>query len=318
MPEGPECTVHAERLNTLCSNKMIVRAEILSGRYHDTMPVKWNEFQRALPATIDSVHSKGKFIWWRLTPKRTETLSAEKKTSETRSVEQLTLWSTLGMTGAWSLTPSLFSRVVIQLHQSAPDGQQRMDLYYNDQRNFGTLTVCTDDEKLAAKLASLGPSWLAHGGLSLERFMQVVRSQCKNKRSANVAVAKFLMNQGKTSGIGNYILSETLYLARIYPWAICGDLDEEAWTAVHAAAVDVISRSYSSQAALAERASIAQQQLSATFGTLFSFELYVYRKKRSPEGHPVLKDTGPHGRSVFWVSQRQTRGSNDHIVSNRV
>ena len=66
---------------------------------------------------------------------------------------------------------------------------------------------------------------------------------------AGVPVAKFLMDQGKTAGIGNYLLSETLYKARVYPWASCGDLDPAAWAAVHAAAAETIGTSYAAQSA---------------------------------------------------------------------
>ena len=118
------------------------------------------------------------------------------------------------------------------------------------------------------------------------------------------------MDQGKTAGIGNYILSETLYLARVWPWARCADLDDEAWGAVHAAATDVIGRSYAAQSALARRGG-SDADVSATYGTLFTFELYAYRRRTSPEGHAVRQDVGPHGRSVFWVPERQTRGKAD-------
>lgn len=97
----------------------------------------------------------------------------------------------------------------------------------------------------------------------------------------------------------------------MYPWARCADLDEQAWTQVHSAATDVIGRSYAAQSALAQRgtpAGAARQDVSATYGTLFTFELYAYRQRTSPEGHEVRQDTGPHGRSVFWVPSRQTRG----------
>ena len=297
MPEGPEVTVHAERIHAACRGQRICRADIWSGRYQGSgvipgrqaPPAQWATLQEALPATLESVSSKGKFMWMRLS---------------SPAVANLTLWSTLGMTGAWSEVASEHARVVLEL--SDADGRTR-ELYYNDQRNFGSITVCTDEAQLHAKLASLGPSWLEQpAGLSREAFNEVVARQCARKRSAAVPVAKFLMDQSKTCGIGNYILSETLYLARVFPWAACGDLDSEAWSAVHAAAADVCHRSYTSQRALA--ASQASGALSATRGTTFTFRLHVYRQARTAEGLAVLKAEGPHKRSVFWVPSLQVRG----------
>ena len=117
------------------------------------------------------------------------------------------------------------------------------------------------------------------------------------------------MDQSKTSGIGNYILSEVMYLARVYPWATCGALDDDTWAAVHAAATDVIGRSYAAQSQMATGDGDADTpRLSATYGTLFAFELYAYRRTTCPDGNAVRQDKGPHGRSVFWVPERQTRG----------
>ena len=317
MPEGPECTLHAERLNAACGGRKIVRAEILSGRYLGNGPIagrasppdRWAILQQALPLTIGTVLSKGKFIFWSFNDSR------------------LTLWSTLGMTGAWSLTPSEHARIRLDLAEDA--GALTWPLYYNDQRNFGTITVCDDEAELERKLGSLGPSWLAPGGLPIDDFLTIAQRQCATKRSAAVPLAKFLMDQGKTSGIGNYILSETLYLSRVHPFARCGDLDEVDWERVHAAACDVISRSYNSQRALAdkqaEQAAAAAQaaqaaageagggarSLSATRGTTFTFELHVFRRSTTADGLRVRKDEGPHKRSVYWVPERQLRGRPD-------
>lgn len=188
MPEGPEVTVHAETLNATLRGQQLRGARILSGRYigngsvagRSAPPEGWKVLQDALPTTVLSVHSHGKFMWWRLGP-------------------SLTMWSTLGMSGAWSLLPSAHARIGLQLR--AADGRD-WPLFYNDQRNFGTVTVCSDDSLLQEKLRTLGPSWLAEDGLCLDAFIAVVRRQCATKRSANVAVAKFLMDQRKTAGIG--------------------------------------------------------------------------------------------------------------------
>ena len=309
MPEGPECCVHAESLNNRFAGTTLQRAAILSGRYagdgavagRRAPPEHWNQLCTALPAAVTAVSSKGKFIWWSLVP-------------QSGVLPELTFWSTLGMAGAWSLERSPHSRVAFELFGDGPAGAagsaNRTVLFFNDQRNFGTLTVCLEYALLEAKLATLGPTWLA-GGLPWPRFLEVVTKQCSNVRSAKVPVARFLMDQGKTAGIGNYILSETLYKAAVYPWAVCGTLEEADWKAIHAAATETIEASYAAQAALA-RAAGGAGSLSATRGTFQEiepeFHLQVYRQARTADGLLVRRDEGPHGRSVFWVAERQVRG----------
>ena len=103
-------------------------------------------------------------------------------------------------------------------------------------------------------------------------------------------------------------MSETLYLAEVWPFARCGDLEEADWARLHAAASDVIQRSYSSQRALAEQQASSGSPISATRGTTYSFELHVFRRPCTADGAPVRRDEGPHKRSVYWVPERQRRG----------
>ena len=85
MPEGPEVRVHAETLDGAFAGAPLHAATLLSGRYAATPPENWDALQAALPATVRRVRSHGKFLWWEF------------------DEEPLTLWTTLGMTGAWSL-----------------------------------------------------------------------------------------------------------------------------------------------------------------------------------------------------------------------
>ena len=394
MPEGPECLLHAQSLDASCRGRRIDAARILSGRYmgestspgRGAPPADWDTLQQALPATVDAVRCKGKFIWWELSP--ADLATADDGSAAERS---LSLWSTLGMSGAWATERSAHSRIELELSDppetdatsdatsnatsdaasdatpgatpdATPDAtsdatsdanggtrhrvSQPRRLYYNDQRNFGTITVSLERLHLDAKLNSLGPSWLGRSvsesvsecvsesmseralveatrprpttpsspldsylspPLSVSNFLAIARRQCEGgRRRAAVPLAKFLMDQTKTSGIGNYVLSETLYISRIHPWARCGDLSEEDWTAVHAAAADVLGASYAAQAAVARGA------LSRTRGTFAAtepmFRLQCYGRERDRENAlSVRRDTGPHGRSVFWVPELQVR-----------
>jgi hypothetical protein len=50
--------------------------------------------------------------------------------------------------------------------------------------------------------------------------------------------------------------------------------------------------------------------ISATRGTTYTFELHVFRRQRTADGAQVVRDEGPHKRSVYWVPDRQRRGMN--------
>lgn len=231
------------------------------------------------------------------------------------------------MTGAWSKQRGSHSRLELRLQQpcdATPAATGGFSLFFNDQRSFGTITVSVERAELEAKLASLGPSWLAAPSgadgasdgslLSLADFLGVVRRQCDPARrggaGGHVPVAKFLMDQSKTAGIGNYLLSETLHRAHVWPWAACADLDEAEWSALHAAAAEVICESYESQRAASRAARAADADADAVPRTrgAFTFPLLVFRRDRTDAGLEVRRSLGPHGRSVFWVPELQRRG----------
>ena len=77
----------------------------------------------------------GKFIYWMLK-------------------DEYSIWSTLGMTGQWSSESTKHTRVKFVLNNGS--------VYFNDQRNFGTLKFVRGKYQLLEKLKSLGPDMLAN------------------------------------------------------------------------------------------------------------------------------------------------------------
>ena len=86
-----------------------------------------------------------------------------------------------------------------------------------------------------------------------EAFYFIVTGRELTKEQAKTfdACVIILMDQSKTSGVGNYVLSEVLYKARVYPWAACADLSAAEWAEVYSAASETLRTSYAAQAALA-------------------------------------------------------------------
>lgn len=236
-------------------------AQILSGRYaQHGPPAGWNELLCALPANVTGFRWRGKFIYLLLGP--------------ASALPHISLWSTLGLSGGWTLRPDhRHARLTFTMERNLPAGVETETLYafcdqssfcsltcifvsnryYYDSLSYGTLKVCFDESELAQKLQKLGPSWLAAKdagnvadfadfGVSFEAFTALIRRGGKPQKRRRLAV--FLMDQSKTSGVGNYILAEVLYRSRIHPWAKVGDLSDDDICTLYKAIHDVMLESY--------------------------------------------------------------------------
>ena len=298
---------------------MLRSANIISGRYLEHgPPANWDRLMSMLPLRVAMVRAHGKFIYF--------TLSNEE------GVEVAYVWNTLGLSGGWSLHSHRHSRVEFMLE----DENVAFSLYFYDQRNFGTVKISHERDQLDAKLNALGPTWLSpeketplmksgtvtsdfsrKSGISLSfaSFLKIAQKQQKTSPKRHLAV--FLMDQGKTAGIGNYILSEILYAVRLHPWAKVSDIDEDVWREIYHAAADIISRSYLSQMETVWRKNegVHGEDASQVLMSLYddhAFRWDVYMQKKDPSGRPIERTTGPHKRAIHWVPDLQTRCPPDH------
>lgn len=357
VPEGPEVTSLADGLmdyivTTPRKNHKrvsIVKANIVSGRYLDSTdpaadstskqktqrakpaeeeekaPAGWRDLLRQLPLEILSVKNKGKFLFFELS-------------------DGVSLWSTLGMSGGWTLQRHHHSRIELHIehdnvlieerNNGGNDTQDnvgssahrlRQILTFYDSRNFGTFKACFKDTELQERLSRLGPSW-AHDEVSLDHFRKLLQKGGKPQQRRLLAV--FLMDQTKTSGIGNYILAEVLYAARIHPWARVGDVavNDDLTACLHGAIREVSLSSLAAQRdSAARRAGLPSLPGLRTYGAFdgrkrgykgcgSSFDLKVYGRKYCPRGLPVLRDNnGPHKRTIHWVPEWQVLGSSGYL-----
>ena len=172
-----------------------------------------------------------------------------------------------------------------------------MTLYYYDQRNFGTLKISESKEELNAKLASLGANWLDNDAPSIDEFVRLGYAAARRKRPLCV----FLMDQSKTSGIGNYVLSEALYRARVHPFACASDIDDEGWASLHESISQVLRESYESQRPVIDKATNLLAKTS-TRGTPILYSPSVYIPiSYFDTGNPVVKCLGTHKRSCSLI-----------------
>ena len=150
MPEGPECTRTARQVDRAIRGKKLVNLNIISGRYTKKLPAGFDSFlisleEQHLP--VKGVFNKGKFIWWEF-----EDL-----------LPICYMYTTLGMTGNFKLQPSKHTRIAFYFDDDTA-------IYYNDQRNFGTIKFVFNTSEHKKKLSSIGPDML-NNPCTLEDFI---------------------------------------------------------------------------------------------------------------------------------------------------
>jgi len=269
MPEGPECKTLVDDLNEAIAGKTIHVISITGGRYLSQPFVGFDDLSELLPLTVVSVKVKGKFIWFECS-------------------NEISLWSTLGMTGWWSENSGKYDRIVLSFSTEASD-EECQNLYYSDTRNFGTFKVCQSAKELDQKLRSLGPDIMDNIGFDL------FETSLRKKNNWNIC--KALMDQSVVSGIGNYCKAEILYRCSISPFRLVSEISRDEMLLLHSISYTVLTDSYASRG-------IKGGPTTGNSGGC-QFVLHVYGKRTCPAGHSIRTDKTPDGRTTHWVAEIQ-------------
>lgn len=304
MPEGPEVRTLVDQLQGGVGMRLL-DINFLSGRYvRHGKPTGFDKFSQTMTPLsqegpnvevdiIQQWNAKGKFIYMVLD-------NGAKGTSGPDF--QRSIWVTLGMSGRF---------VSEQQHEAEKDGRaparwclslmdaksgRKRTIYYHDPRNFGTLKLSLSADALAEKLNSLGPDIL-EPSTSEDSFLGVFS---KTKPAMNIC--KFLMNQSKLAGVGNYILAEGLYRAGIDPFASLEEINETQQRALFRELKSVALESYNAQGL--SRQGGSYRDVEGNRGR-FEFELQCYGREFCARGNPVVRETeGPHGRTIWYTSEQ--------------
>ena len=239
----------------------------MGGRYlaHGP-PSGFGDFVSSLPATVTRVDCKGKFIYILFD-------------------NGYSMWNTLGMSGSWSPVIGKHSRFKLNFKEGSA--------YFNDIRNFGTIKVTRSIDDLNKKLSSLGPDMLSED-VSDELFKSQINQKSKK------TVTQVIMDQSVVSGVGNYLKSESLYLAQISPHRRISDLSDQEISDLNNAIKATIHSSYKSGG--------------ATIHTFLGFDgkegeysrrFAVYNQKYDPVGNKIVREQTQDGRTTFWVPEIQ-------------
>jgi DNA-formamidopyrimidine glycosylase len=197
IPEAAEVKLTVDFLNKTLKNKKITDWVFSGGRYTEEYPEGYDEFDSALPLTVDEVNCNGKFIYFIL--------------SDEDGYNYYILHS-LMMTGRWQNSHDEYCKWFVEID----NGQT---LWFRDTRAFATVKFTSNEDILQEKLESLGLD-IMKPEFKLPEFKKLAQKYSSRN------ITSFLMDQSVLSGCGNYIKSEVLYDAKVSPLRKVGELKD--------------------------------------------------------------------------------------------
>jgi uracil-DNA glycosylase len=324
MPEGPEVKILIDQLQPAVGMRL-VNFKFLSGRYvTHGRPTGFEDFAKTMTPrsgnsanetndadtnvdVITKLSCKGKFIYIVLDHEKEKI----RQDIDIDNDYQRSIWITLGMTGQFvnekevkkpkPLASNSEKASTLRWYFELMDTSTKVSrkIYYRDARNFGTLRFCVSAAELNEKLASLGPDLLDFENTTEEVFLAAIEKSTQNRN-----ICKFLMDQSKIAGIGNYILSEGLYRSRLDPFADLVELSITQRRRLFRELREVASTSYQAQG-LTRSNGGTYRDIAGGRGQ-FEFQLQCYGQRLSPNKFPVTQEmNGPHGRTIWYVEEEQ-------------
>lgn len=197
MPEVVEVLITSQYLEYKILNQKLKKINILGGKYSKKEPEGYKNFLTKLPLKITGIKSKGKLLYF--------ILQNEKN-------EEFYIISTFGLSGSWSINKEDYSHIEFEL--------EKRNIWYNDFRNFGNLYFLESKKELDERLSAKAPDLLQEK--YDETFIKKrIEKLMKKKNYPQKEIVKILMEQEDNkaigSGIGNYLVAEILFDAKISP-----------------------------------------------------------------------------------------------------
>lgn len=277
MPEGPEVKIVARQISKNLIGWTLVKINTVSGPYSNNAGQKYMSLRldlkkRFKKARLTDVGTKGKLIYWELSPLSNETV-----------VVNDYLVFGFGLTGGFAFNKHGQDHVRFEFVFNK--GTNTKTLYFIDQRNFGTINFL-HREGLNAKLTDLGPDVIK---IDQETFVK----QFKHDSIENNEIAKAMLNQKIVSGIGNYLRSEILYRAKITPLVRVKDLSDEQLVELYKATREVVDEVMMNG---------GSPHYKDILGNPGKYKFRVYMQTNDPDGKFVRK-AALSGRTVYYVEQ---------------
>jgi formamidopyrimidine-DNA glycosylase len=312
MPEGPEVTILGQYLFTKLEDCVIIKMEILSGKYFKNpknLMNNYDYFDGKNKYLIKNIDTKGKLMWFTLEDEITK--------------QELYFTSHLGLTGFWSFNEGKNDR--IKFHIKDNNKNKTYYLYFEDNSNFGNIEIYDDKKKLDEKIYELAPDSLKYN-YSISDFYNLYKDfLLKSKKRADQNITLVLMKQkqkeGIVSGIGNYLVAEILYESKISPFRTVGSLTDDEIKNLGKAIQYLTKLSYYNNKTgymthfddfidvhkeRIDKGFYPDYHNSVKFKKNEKFEFKVYRQNKDPDGNKVEVDKSiQKTRSTYYSPQIQ-------------
>jgi DNA-formamidopyrimidine glycosylase len=296
MPEGPEIIITSQYLKTKLRTKTIESITVLSGRYTHKK-LKGLALTHNVPLTVKSINSKGKFLWFRMIDCHGN---------------DVWMMNTFGLTGRWSFHKESNSRIQFVVNSNT-NKNKKYNLYYIDSRNFGTVEFTDDKQILLSKINKLAPDVLK-SDMSDRELVEAIKSYITRSRKDLNLVKTLMDQQAIVSGIGNYLIAEILYDAKLNPHRSLNDLtDRELLTLAHSIRKITKQAYYKNNSGymtyfkgfMKTHADKIDKNIFPNYHPDIKikspFKFKVYQKQKDPKNNNVLNDEIVKTRTIHWV-----------------
>jgi len=230
MPEAPEVEITIRKLKDKLLNRNLLGIDFYCSKFIDVYNEYLNSIKPFLPATINDIFRKGKYIFIKLI---------------LNNKQEIYLHSHLMMTGRWTWNYNSGNKPRLRIKCGFISNNINIitsNAYFEDSRTIGEFEIMTLDQ-VNNKINDLGPDILDKP-LSYYEWWNTLICGNRNRVKRNICAA--LMDQSTFAGVGNYLKAEMLFAARISPSKKVGELNEQQKQDLHFHMYDIPKRSLQS------------------------------------------------------------------------
>ncbi|MBE9179755.1 endonuclease VIII [Oculatella sp. LEGE 06141] len=272
MPEGPEIKRAADEIAAAIAHRPIVEVRFAFDRLKPYEP----QFASNLVTAVDP---KGKALLIRFN-------------------NQLSIYSHNQLYGKW----------VIRNAYSYPETTRQLRLAIHTQEKSALLYSASDIEVLTESEIAVHPflSRIGPDVLDASVSLNAVIQRFQDKRFYRRSLTALLLDQHFLSGLGNYLRSEVLFVARLHPTLRPVDCDNEAIARLAEAAIAISRRSYETGGITNDPNLAAQLRQQGVRRQ--AYRHWVFNREGEPCfvcGTPIVKDIA--GRRYYYCPNCQKK-----------